>query len=730
MSTQDRDTMSRRMFLDGTAKAGAMAFAAGVIPLAPGKAGADEPGKWLNGVYRQLHIDTHFGGFKTIYRDFDAEACAQAFADAGVQMVSYFAKCWAGYSYYPTKIGTIHPGLDRDFTGELTAALRKRGIRRIVYFMLGMERRYQKEHPGWIRNTDSAQQIFAPEAIADAAMMCFNSPYVDEYGIPQMKEIMSLYDIDGFFVDIVMQQFLQSNCYCGNCRESYEREVGGPMPLDDADPNAFRYRRWANRHMEAHMEKVHRELSAVDPDITIINNYSWMFRYPVTPPRYVHHITWDTPVPKVGNFAWNFSLEARYVSTLPGVTWSCMNTRGNTWGEYSLREPEAFLSECATLLAACGRTYLSDIPYPHGNPDRAVMKVFGEVNRRTRELEPYLRDCRPVPDVAVLHAADSVWSKAPMKPTPSWAAPPAYYSVCGAHKALIEGHCQMAILNSDRLPEAIDGYGALVLPDQRILGGAECAAIRSFVSNGGALIVTGGTGIRDTDNRALTNFALSDVLGVDYLGSSGTANCYLRMERELPEYGIPAMDIQVTSDFARVKTTTADTVLEIVPPFEGIRNGTPPPALNTAGPGVTANKYGRGTAIYCAAKLFDSYFRESTPVLRKLAMWLLDTVYPPSSRKIVVENTPANIELFHNSRDGERFVHLVNYAGDKREFGIPQTQDFVTAHGIVVHMRLAKKPSEVAIIPDGIPMDFTFEGGWLRFEARPLAIHDVYRVRV
>ncbi|MCD6307739.1 MAG: alpha-L-fucosidase, partial [Candidatus Latescibacteria bacterium] len=518
MSTKNHDSMSRRMFLDSTAKAGAMAFAAGVTPLAPAMAGADEPGKWLNGVYRQLHIDAHFGGFKTIYRDFDAEACAQSFADAGVQMVSYFAKCWAGYSYYPTKIGTVHPGLDRDFTGELTAALKKRGIRRIVYFMLGMERRCQKEHPEWIRNTDSTQRIFAPEAISDAAMMCFNSPYVDQYGIPQMKEIMSLYDIDGFFVDIVMQQFLQSNCFCKNCRESYEREVGGPMPTDDADPKAFRYRRWANRHMEAHMEKVQRALAAVDPDITIINNYAWMFRYPVTPPGYVHHITWDTPVPKVGNYAWNFSLEARYVSTLPGITWSCMNTRGNTWGEYSFREPEAFLDECATLLASCGRTYLSDIPYPHGNPDPAVMKVFGEVNRRTRELEPYLRDCRPVPDVAVLHAADSVWSKAPMKPTPTWQAPPAYYSVCGAHKALIEGHCQMAILNSDRLPEAIDDCGALILPDQRILGETECAAIRSFVKNGGALIVTGGTGIRDADNRALANFALSDVLGVDYLG--------------------------------------------------------------------------------------------------------------------------------------------------------------------------------------------------------------------
>ncbi len=543
-----------------------------------------------------------------------------------------------------------------------------------------------------------------------------------------MKEIMAKYDIDGFFVDIVMQQYLQSNCFCPWCRSSYEREVGGEMPDSDDHPNAFRYRRWANGRMEAHMRKVHEALAEADPDITIINNYAWMFRYPVTPPGYVHHITWDTPVPKVGNFAWNFSLEARYVSSLPDVTWSCMNTRGNTWGEYSLREPEAFTSECATLLASCGRTYLSDIPYPHGNPDPAVMKVFGEVNSRTRDLEPYLHDCRPVDDVAVLHAADSVWSKKPMAPTPTWEAPPAYYSVCGAHKALIESHCQFTILNSDRLPADLPRHRALVLPDLRILSDAECEAIRNFVRNGGGLLVTGQTGIRDTGNRPLSTFALADVLGLDYRGSSGTANCYLRMAEEQKKYGIPAMDIQVTSDYAEVSPTTARTVLEIVPPFEGIKTGTPPPALGADGPAVTVNRYGSGTAVYCAAKLFDSYFREATPVMMKLARWMLDMASPPENRTISLENAPANIEMFYTQREGERFVHLVNYAGGKREFGTPQTRDFVTAHGIVVEIPLGKKPAAVAWAPHGIPVDFAYENGRLRFEARPLGVHDVYRV--
>ena len=208
--------VSRRTFAKEAAGILAGAFAAtGVMPVFPASAEGDElRAGWFGDIYRQLHIDAHFGGFGEIYKDFDAEACAQVFEEAGFQMVSYFSKCWAGYSYYPTTIGVVHPGLDRDFTGELTAALKKRGIRRIVYFMLQMERRLQREHPEWILNSDPSVFEPDPSTIGDAAQICINTPYVDEVGIPQLREILSRYDIDGFFMDIFMHQFQGGKCYC------------------------------------------------------------------------------------------------------------------------------------------------------------------------------------------------------------------------------------------------------------------------------------------------------------------------------------------------------------------------------------------------------------------------------------------------------------------------------------------------------------------------------------
>jgi len=723
-----RKGILRRDFIHLTAGA---AFLAGIRPVFSQKSSGirEDARTWFRTINRQLILETHFGNYRDIFKNFDAEAAAQMYDEAGVDLLCYFGKCQDGYSYYPTKIGVEHPGLTRDFTGELTGALKKRGIRCMVYFFPAMERILKRTYPGWMYQSDPARTAPEEKSIGDVAMMCFQSPYMDRIGIPQMKECLSMYDLDGVFVDIVLQQYLSQNCYCTFCRELFSREMGGDIPTDKNDPGAFRYRKWSNRLLDAFMEKIYRSLTDSDPGTAVIINYAWMSRYPVTPPDYVPHVTWDTPTPAHGLFSLDFSFESRYLSTLPLPSWSCMNIRMNNWTDYSLREPEAFLQESAIPLGSCGTLYQSDVLYPSGNPDPAVMEAIGMVNRRIVELDPYVRDAKPVRDTAILHSADSLWSKEPLTPTSTWQAGPAYHSACGAHKALIEGHVQTAILNSGVLVDTLHEYRALVLADQRILSDRECEAIRRFVRQGGALLATCETGTRDTNNMPLTTFALSDVLGVEYIDTSDTANCYLRMKLKDIRLGIPAMDIQIGSAYARVRPTTATTLLELVPPYEGLTTGTPPPAESPEGPGVTINSYGKGKALYCAPRLFEAYYRADIPVVRKLALWMFEQIYPSSERSIVCENIPVNVEMFYNERKGERFVHLVNYSGDKRANGVPQTQDFPVIHGIRLKIRTDTTPQSVTTVPDKSDIDFTSVNGYVEFEAEPLTIHNVYRLR-
>lgn len=687
----------------------------------------NRPGDWIRGTMRELLVANHMPpGWENVWSKFDAEAAARMFADAGVQKVCYVAKDAYGFSYYPTKYGVTHPHLSRDEVGEFTAALKRRGIRCIPYFYPGVDRIHYKTHPEW-RFSD-------PKATAtdQYATMCFNSPYLEEAALPQIRELASLYDIDGVFLDIITQPYLEWNCTCSFCREKYAREVGGEIPKDEKDPAAFGYRKWLNRSMEALFERFYNDLTSIKKNIIIEYNLGWRFAYPVNPPDYVPFITMDTPTPDMGLYSWNFSLEARYLSNLKGTAFSCMNTRMGSWGDFSLREQDALMEECAIMLAGGGKTYLADLPYPTGRFEQAVYDIFGAVNRRTESLEPFLKGCRPVTDVAVLHSADTIWSKSPLKPWTEWRGGPPYYPVCGAHKALIEGHVQMGILNSQMLPDSIRSYSALVLPDQRILGDREVEAIRRFVREGGAVVASYETGTRDSGNRKLKDFSLADVFGVRCLETVDTSCCYLRGKPELRRFGIPVMDIQVNGPYTRIETTTAEPLFDLVPPYDGIKTGTPPPDISPSGPGVTRNRFGKGSAIYIAPELFGAYFRADTPVLRKLILWALWLVYPPEKRTIFIENAPMNVEMFYNERPGEKFVHLINYSGDKRDTGTPQVQDFTTVHGITVKVRLEKKPASLSLVPDGKTMTFSYaeslSGGWMTFEALSLNLHDVYRI--
>ena len=86
----------------------------------------------------------------------------------------------------------------------------------------------------------------------------------------------------------------------------------------------------------------------------------------------------------------------------------------------------------------------------------------------------------------------------------------------------------------------------------------------------------------------MNNFSIADVLGIKYLESADTSNCFLQVKLKNNAFDIPAMDIQVNGNYARIKTTTAKTLLEVVPTFKGKRA----PAEFPEGPGVTINSYG------------------------------------------------------------------------------------------------------------------------------------------
>ena len=376
------------------------------------------------------------------------------------------------------------------------------------------------------------------------------------------------------------------------------------------------------------------------------------------------------------------------------------------------------------MLASGGRPYFGDDSYPSGNPDPAVYQVYGGVNRRTAELEPFVRGVVPVKEIAVLLSADSLWSALPLNPPREWMGAPSSPGVAGAHKALVEEHAQFAILNSENLVETLSQYKALAIPEQVILNARECEAIRHFVRAGGSLIVTGETGTRDASNHPLDDFSLADVLGIRLLGRAESRRAFLRAPASLTEFGIPQMDVQAPGGYLRIETTAAKSLIDLVPPT-GPKQA---PGGAPSGPGVTLNQFGQGKAIYCAVRLFAGYHQEGTPVLRKLAAWMLHLAHPPEHRAILVDNAPADVEVTLNSRGPDTFLHLINFTGDKRFAGGQRLQDFSPVNGIRVRVACGAKPKRIVLAPEKKAVAFEWRDKRAWFEAQPLVLHDVYMI--
>ena len=85
--------------------------------------------------FRQIHLDFHTalecGRLET---DLTREIFVDTLQMGKVDTINIFAKCHHGYSYYPTRVGTMHPGL-KSLTcwGSMIEALHSADIRCPIY---------------------------------------------------------------------------------------------------------------------------------------------------------------------------------------------------------------------------------------------------------------------------------------------------------------------------------------------------------------------------------------------------------------------------------------------------------------------------------------------------------------------------------------------------------------------------------------------------------------------
>lgn len=92
--------------------------------------------KWFEKSYKRNLIDMHISDWdERFLRDFNARNYVDMLSLADVDTAYIYSSSCLGISYWPTKTGHMHNGLQgRDILGKILNECRSRGMKTVVYF--------------------------------------------------------------------------------------------------------------------------------------------------------------------------------------------------------------------------------------------------------------------------------------------------------------------------------------------------------------------------------------------------------------------------------------------------------------------------------------------------------------------------------------------------------------------------------------------------------------------
>ncbi|MEW6358679.1 MAG: beta-galactosidase trimerization domain-containing protein [Planctomycetota bacterium] len=200
--------------------------------------------------------------------------------------------------------------------------------------------------------------------------------------------------------------------------------------------------------------------------------------------------------------------------------------------------------------------------------------------------------------------------------------------------------------------QTIEGFRGLILANEVCLSDEQCAMIRDFVREGGALIATHETSLYDLDANRRDDFGLADVFGVSLRGAINVRTGQMLVSDGDP---LPPMQIPNHEMHLEVGATGAKAAARLTGP------GAPEGGL----PAVTLNEFGKGRVVYIAGRPDSSYAlwrdAEFPALLRAAVLWACRGDVPA---QVIQPLGTVGLTCFDQPSRGRWLIHLLSYNAD------------------------------------------------------------------
>lgn len=651
--------------------------------------------------FRQVHLDFHTSELiKGIGSDFSKEQFQKMLQLGHVDSITVFAKCHHGWAYFPSKMNEIHPHLNFDLLGEMIEAAKEIDVQTPIYISAGLDEKLAIKHPEWlIRNKEDQTNWVSDFLTPGYHQFCMNSPYLDIL-IKQVEEVISNYDADGIFLDIVGVR----ECYCHNCLATLLERDKNPNNLADVIKLGEEvYANYTNRISKA-VEKI-------KPGLKIFHNGGHIRKGRRDLAEMNTHLELES-LPTGGWGYDHFPLSVRYAQTL-NMDYLGMTGKFHTaWGEFGgYKHPNALRYEVSLSIANGARCSIGDQLHPSGKMDEATYSLIGKAYKEVKEKEQWCDNVKNIADVGLLSLEalsnlENVKEKAERSEQ----------SEEGAVRMFLEGNILFDVID---LAQDFNQYKVIVLPDKVTVDSEIHQKLTAFVEAGGKILATGQSGM----NAEKNGFEID--MGVNWISENPYQPDYFKPHFEVPNLGFGSYVFYGKGQ--KVELNDGGTELGIREDpyfnrqaFSFCSHLHTPSSKNNGGPGMVKSNKG----IYIAWNVFQDYATKGSLILKETVLYALNQLLP---NKVINTNLPAQgVTTLMMQEEHNRYINHLLYASPvKRGTDIEVIEDILPVYNTEVSLNLPITAKKVYLAPQMKELDFEQEKDTIRYIIPKLECHQM-----
>jgi hypothetical protein len=697
---------------------------------------------WRPGPWRKVHIEYHTSRhMPRLAERFNADEFGDQLLRAHVNGATVFAKDMYGYSYFPSTHGRMHPNLSFDLLGAQVAALRKRKISVLAYYMLTWNPELAERHPDWlIVHQPGDKSRPKPQAISEQQKAFMNTlkpdaprrskaparsktaeppaedkgyrPYMWQFCICReafvqgeldlIGELVSKYELDGVWLD----GGGSSPCYCDECVRQLRKRNRDPFNVSV---------QYAHKEELRHsfFERIHQVIKQARPGCLVCPQNEGTFYGLAKRVPLFDYSSQEALFTDAVHYGYHyFPTVIRYARGFGRPFHGCTVCFKDFWADFGgLKSPAQIHTEVAAFVSQGARSDIGDQLPPDGRLDPAIYHVIGQAYQHVERIEPYLEQAVPVTEAALLASGDA----------------PCNEVNYGWVKLLTESQVQFDIV--ERATTWEERYALVVLPENLWVDQAMASRLGAFIAAGGAVIAAHTSGV-----MAGTEKSWLEPYGLHYAGMSPFAPAYMVPKVDFTG-GIPPYAYALYEGASQWRAEAPAQVLAVLgePLFqrspEHYMSHQQTPFDHTTAYAAVARS---GKVALVAFPLGQGYYNQGFWIYRRAFQKALSEVLPAplirSDAHLTTELSLTHQSAKPNAGRKERYmVHIVNFSPVRRT---PKHTDFhddpipLTDVTVRVNLPLEVSTAKALYARKDLPVRRVASGG-VEFLVPRVEIHEV-----